>query len=477
MAEDDPCQEGYTQVGMKTQNGREVPNCVPDEDVPDAEGYQNAEEDGECPPGQIKAGDACVAVETIDAPPSILSDSMHLTLKSLETEPIERIEEGENTVRYTNVKLLSPGIWTDSGSGQATYYPPEGIANLDPYYDEKKHDGPPLNIAHDLDTEEWEAHEASVAGHIDPDKLNSDDDGNLYSDLVFDTSNGAGQYADENLKSTLENQGRVGFGGPSVEIPAEGLEQSEDPDRGIARVDGGRLTGAGMVMDPASKSVAFSKEAARRPIAMSEDSKDAKALYLQDDTMSPKTLNINDLRGDLEQYNIDTEDMTDEDVLEFAKGLHGDLMEDLENMDDVEMESDYEDDEEEDEEDTEMGDYEDDEEDDEDTEMQEGDDVEALQETVQNLMTRLEDIEDAVAQAMSADEVDSELSDIKNELADAETVKELEQTMDKRLSKVESEGKEPKTMADAQNTEETDEWDFGHDEESVYDPATGTISR
>ena len=25
----DPCQEGYEQYGMKTKNGRKVPNCVP----------------------------------------------------------------------------------------------------------------------------------------------------------------------------------------------------------------------------------------------------------------------------------------------------------------------------------------------------------------------------------------------------------------------------------------------------------------
>lgn len=27
---DDPCWKGYHQVGMKTKNGKEVPNCVPD---------------------------------------------------------------------------------------------------------------------------------------------------------------------------------------------------------------------------------------------------------------------------------------------------------------------------------------------------------------------------------------------------------------------------------------------------------------
>ena len=33
MAEegDDPCQAGYTQYGMKDLDGRQVPNCIPDE--------------------------------------------------------------------------------------------------------------------------------------------------------------------------------------------------------------------------------------------------------------------------------------------------------------------------------------------------------------------------------------------------------------------------------------------------------------
>lgn len=30
--DDDPCWDGYQQVGMKTKNGKEVPNCVPEED-------------------------------------------------------------------------------------------------------------------------------------------------------------------------------------------------------------------------------------------------------------------------------------------------------------------------------------------------------------------------------------------------------------------------------------------------------------
>jgi len=54
LQEGDPCWEGYTMVGFKQENGREVPNCVPDDDVPDA----NLSDD--CPDGQIKIGGDCV---------------------------------------------------------------------------------------------------------------------------------------------------------------------------------------------------------------------------------------------------------------------------------------------------------------------------------------------------------------------------------------------------------------------------------
>lgn len=40
VAEEDPCWKGYTQVGMKKKNGREVPNCVPSKGVPKATGYK-----------------------------------------------------------------------------------------------------------------------------------------------------------------------------------------------------------------------------------------------------------------------------------------------------------------------------------------------------------------------------------------------------------------------------------------------------
>lgn len=44
LAEDGPCWEGYVQVGMKVVDGKEVPNCVPNEDGKIAESTGMAEE-------------------------------------------------------------------------------------------------------------------------------------------------------------------------------------------------------------------------------------------------------------------------------------------------------------------------------------------------------------------------------------------------------------------------------------------------
>ena len=539
LLDDSPCWEDYTMVGTKVENGQVVPNCVPDDEVPDA---NLAAADDRCDEGMVRIGDRCVPVEDasehVDAPASILSGrtlaefsegdavtwdwqgatvhgrvrevreeedgdveyvidefddaeggyqrgnvtkseasldesprdlpdrtdgnmlaaAQHLTLKSLESEPIERVEAGDNTVRYTNVKLLSPGIWADAGSQTETYYPPDGIAALEADYDDAAHDGPPLNIMHDLDTDEWKAHEASVAGHIDPDSLDTDDDGNLFGDLVLDTAKGAGQFADDNLKSTLENEGTVGFGGPSVEIPARGLQQSHDPQRDMPRVDGGLLTGVALVMDPASKSVNFAREAARRPIAMSGTN--AKALTRQKAHMAPKILEADpgEVREIMDMFGLDTDDLDDEEVMDMAEDLHGDLMDELEG---AEM-GDYGDDEEDDDEDMEMeGDMEEEEED----EMEMADDMGAVQDRVQNLAARLEDLEDMVAQAMTADDVDAELEDAAgNKLADADTVEEL----DRRLSQIEEKGAEPRTLADS---------DDGDDFEPVYDEAAASGTR
>jgi len=426
-----------------------------------------------CPDGQVNIGGECVPIETVDAPPSILSEPMHLTLKSLETEPIERIEDSDGNVRFTSIRLLGPGVWSDAGSQTATYYPPEGIENLTPEWDQSEYDGPPINIMHDLDMETFEAHEASIAGHIDPDTLDTDDEGNLYADLVFDTSSGAGQYADENLTSTLESEGTVGFGGPSVEIPAEGLQQSHDETRDMPRVDGGRLTGAGMVFDPASKNVNFAREAARRPVAMSASGAKGKVLTRQATGMREKFLNgaaekltladAGEVREILDMFGLDTDDLDDEEVMDMAEDLHEDLMSELEGGEGEEGDGEGV----EAEEDGDKPPEEEDEDDEEDAEMAD-DDMETVMERVQNLASRLEDVEDAVSQAMTADDVDAELEDAAgNKLADAETVKtltEAKEDLEARIKELENQPAESKTLTDSR--------DF----EPNYDPDTGASS-
>jgi chaperonin cofactor prefoldin len=132
-------------------------------------------------------------------------------------------------------------------------------------------------------------------------------------------------------------------------------------------------------------------------------------------------------------FGVDHGDLDDEEVMDMARDFHEDLMDELEGA--------------------EMGDYEDDDEDEEDEDMEmEGDDMDAMMDRVQNLASRLEDVEDAVAQAMTADDVDAELEDAAgNKLADAETVKQLEEAkedIDRRLQRLEDKGEDPKTLTD-----------------------------
>ena len=111
--------------------------------------------------------------------------------------------------------------------------------------------------------------------------------------------------------------------------------------------------------------------------------------------------------------------------------------------------------------------------------MEDGDELETVMERVQNLASRLEDVEDAVSQAMTADDVDAELEDAAgNKLADAETVKTLEAAKDEletRIAELEDQPAESKTLTDAQDGEDFD-WSSA-DDGIDYDPATGSMSR
>jgi hypothetical protein len=403
------------------ENGNMVPNCVPEEDV------ENARLSAEPKRRFFRA-------RTLGG-------------------AIERIEQSDGTVRYTNLSLLSPGKWTDSGSGETIYYSERGIANMEVTPDNT------LNLMHDVDPSTGAVNPASDIGAIDAESASTNDKGELVADVVLHMKNAASEYADENLQAALESGGKVGFGGPSVEIPAEGQELERNGD--VLELVQGKVDGAGLVMQPASKTVDFQNQTAEKGVALSAESEElarkTKGVYLQEDSMSDRTLQMDaeECRETLGEYGMDTSDMDDEEVVSMAEGLHDELM----GMMDGEM-GDYEDDEEEEEMD--MGE-EDKEDEDMDMDMEDGmgDGVAYIEEEIDDLWDKLRKIEDAM---MDGQEMSARLS----ELADAETVQELQadlEAMDKQLS-------QGRTLADnGVNGEREDDY------EPVYDDTPATTSR
>jgi len=403
LDEDDPCWEGYTMVGMKEQNGREVPNCVPDDDVPDAEMSD------ECPEGQTKVNGECVPVEDVGQLGPSLS-AAHFTLSELETEPIEREELSENEVVYRNVKILQSGTWTDSGSRETIWYSPRGLDNLE------VRENNAINIMHDSDNE------VSEVGHLENPRAES---GELYADLRINTDKAAGEYADDNLKQTLETNGAKGFGGPSVEIDAEGQEIEYNESRGVKELTKGLISGLGLVKNPASKPTAFARQTANRGVALSEGQNH---YHLQ--ANSRHMADIEEIRETLDSAGLGEviDDMSDEEVMDMAENLHGDLMDDLEPEEDMEN--------------AEHGDKEDEEEDEEEEMDMEADqmleEMQALKQRVGVLEDEIEQMEYAAPE--DTEQLSEELESTKEELADAETVQELQdakEELDKRLSELE----------------------------------------
>jgi len=283
--------------------------------------------------------------------------------------------------------------------------------------------------------------------------------------VVLHMNNAASKYADENLQAALESGGKVGFGGPSVEIPAEGQELERNGD--VLELVQGKVDGAGLVMQPASKTVDFQNQTAEKGVALSAESDElarkTKGVYLQEPAMSERELQMDaeECRETLEEYGMDTSDMDDEEVVSMAEGLHDELM----GMMDGEMEDYEEDDEEEDEMDMEDGE----DEEEEDTEMQEDDDMGEgmayIEEEIADLWDKLRKIEDAM---MDDSEMSARLSELKESVADAETVEELQadlEEMDKQLS-------QGRTLADNGVSGESED-----DYEPVYDDTPAQTSR
>ena len=445
-AQDDPCWDGYTMVGMKRgENGEPVPNCVPDEDVEDA---NLAAGEQTCAEGYRRVGDYCV--KEADTPPSSFDMSAPRVLAHRELAgSIERVEQSDGTVRYTDIKILSEGVWTDSSSGEPTHYAPENLSVSEDNV---------VNIAHDDDNE------VSAVGQIDAESAYVED-GDLYADIVLHMDNAASEYADENLTQTLETGGRKGFGGPSVEIPPEGLEISERGELGYPKTEAGTINGLGLVKNPASRPTSFDIQTANRQVALSASGGQTdKALVLEREGMTGRELmDAEEIREILNNYGFENlDDMSDEDVMEVAEDLHEDLMGELTPE----------------EEDAEMGDYgdnEDEEDDDEDMDMEDGDAMDVMNEQIDDLWDAIDELKDEM---MSEEAMSEELSEAKADLAAAETVAELEEArdeLDRRLSHIEDQEKERKTLSDGAEGEDRDYSDA--DSGISYDPATGATSR
>ena len=439
-AQEDPCEPGYTMVGTKTVNGQTVPNCVPDDGVPEPVG---------------------------------LSGPLNLTLRTLDATPLTRTQEDDDTVRYSHMKLLAPGVWTDAGSRTATYYSPEGIANISADYDDSEFDGPPVNIMHDVDMDTGDVNKSSIAGHVDPRSLDIDDDSNLYGDIVLDTSTSAGQYADENLQSALSSSGRFGFGGPSVELPAKGLVEEYDESRDMPVIKGALLSGLGLVMNPASKAVSFAREVARRGVALSGEG--TKSFYLQEEVMD-----IESVRETLDEFGVDTESMDDEELLGMAENLHEELMAQLMPDDGMEMEEDMDEipqepapsvDESLDEDNVEYLDEEHGDEMDDMDEMEEDMDEEmGMDEMMANLRQRLEDLEDMMAQAMMSEDAESMGKDLAAATSRVAELSKENEELSRRLEAIEDAEAPAKTL-------KSDGSEWADAESSFVYKGTGAFTR
>lgn len=418
--DEDPCWDGYTMVGTKVQDGEEVPRCVPSDEVPDANMAMADESD--CPDGKVNVQGDCVSVDEVYGMELSAFDAPTVfQLAGLSTEPIERTEEGDSTVRYSNLSLLTEGVWTDQKSKTPTLYSEEGIANIQARYDESEFDGPPVNVMHDVDPADGEVHEASHGGYVDPNSLTFQN-GALMGDIVLDTATAAGDFADENLQSALESNGRVGFGGPSVELDLDPEEHIQNSDHPSAKkeINGGWLTGLGLVMEPADKNVAFDRETRTRAVAMS--SQTDKAVYAKQLSMDQKEEIRNAiLSRELNLENVEEEVATIAD--EYENVTPDDVMQMLEPLMDMGGEGEEEE------------------------EMAEDSAVDVLEEQIDDLWDALDEMK---AQMMAEEDLSESLAEAKEELADAETVAELEEAkeeLDKRLSELEEEPKEPRSLS------------------------------
>lgn len=362
-------------------------------------------------------------------------------------QTIERIEQDDGSIRYTELTLLSPGEWTDAGSGDTIWYSPSGIENLE-WQDTT------FNLYHD------ESNDDNAVGEIDAESSYVDDGGNLVADIVLHMDNTASEHADDVLQTQLESGGaKGGLKGPSVEIKTGPEHVEFNQARGLQELVGGNLTGAGLVMQPASKSASFSRQTAEKEVALSGEG----SMWVQE---TERSMSLNELRAKLSDAGFDLEDKSEDELKSLAESLG------LESDDEEEEE-----DEEEEVENEEGGEEEEGDGENEGEGEEEEEDEMDMETKVQSLEERLQNLEDMIESAMAAEDVQEELEEATQDLADVETVQELEEAkeeIDKRLSELEDKP-DYKTLSDSGESEE--ETTGNATLVRGYDSRTGTISR
>jgi len=373
LAEDDPCWENYTQVGMKPDpNGSgEVPNCVPDDDVDDASGYENSRANSRVLASRRLAG------------------------------PIERVELSNGSVEYSNIKILSEGAWVDSESREEIYYDPKNL---------EVEDGAVVNVMHDNEND------VSAVGAIEADSAYVED-GDLFADVILHRDNSASEYADENLQKTLESEGQVGFGGPSVEIPAEGQEidfSSNPPELADGKVDG-----LAFVSQPAARTTAFAQQVSERSVALGHGDTN-KGVFVKEDSML-ELQDPGEVREILSMFGFDADDLDDEEVMDMAEDLHDDLMEELGGEEMAEGEEDM---------------------------PEDGMDMQEMAERVEAMDQKMQEMKDKEAEMESEMQNLQDCMDMSYMAEEAEELEaELEAAKD-RIRELEAEPEDPKSLSE-----------------------------
>ena len=237
---------------------------------------------------------------------------------------IERVENEDESVTYSNVLLLAPGVWGDAGSGRHIFYSPEGIENSADNWEADT-----INLFHERNNE------IVSVGSVDTDSVFVDDDGNLYADLNFPRENDASRLADDLLQQALESNGREGIQGPSVELRGEDYRWNDE--HGVHELVEGTFNGLGLVglgvsPGPGSKDAAFAKQTRERAVALA--SEDDTPLFTRHDDTS--TMELDDQLALLSEHGIDVEadDVDEETVQTLLEALE--LQEDDDGEDDDE---------------------------------------------------------------------------------------------------------------------------------------------